>query len=56
VERLSSYPVMYCPHEDRETKFTVVSFLKAETDIPERDIDIAYRAAHGAKIHECEWD
>ena len=52
----SSYPESYCPHENKNMKFEVVSFLKMEGDIPERDIDVAYRAAHGQKIHEWEWD
>ena len=56
IDPYISYPMTYCPHEDKDTKFNVVSFLKVETDIPERDLDIAYRAVHGAKIHEWEWD
>lgn len=56
LDPYESYPVRYCPHEDRETKFRVKSILKMESDIPESDISLAYRAAHGEAIHEWEWD
>jgi hypothetical protein len=56
IDPYSSYITAHCPHEDRDTQFKVISILKVESDIPERDIDIAYRAAHGEKIHEWEWD
>jgi hypothetical protein len=56
LDPYNSYPVLYCPHDDRETKFKVITFIKMEGNIPESDIDRAYRAAHGEKIHEWEWD
>jgi len=56
LDPYDSYPFLYCPHEDRETKFKVASILKSETDIPESDLNRAYRAAKGEKIHEWEWD
>jgi hypothetical protein len=30
--------------------------IKSESDIPQSDIDRAYRAAKGEKIHHLEWD
>jgi hypothetical protein len=35
---------------------TVVMLPNGETDIPERDIDIALRAVKGEYIHPEEWD
>jgi protein subunit release factor B len=36
--------------------FHIEKIIKAETDIPQSDIDIAYRAANGKQILSSEWD
>ena len=36
--------------------YHIVKIIKCESNIPESDIDRAYRAAHGEKIHDWEWD
>ena len=33
-----------------------VSIVDGEMDIPERDLDVAFRAAKGEKINHLEWD
>jgi hypothetical protein len=35
---------------------TCVLLPSGEIDIPQRDIDIAFRAANGGRISEMEWD
>lgn len=35
---------------------TVIAGPNGEADIPERDIDLAYRDVMGKKIHPLEWD
>jgi hypothetical protein len=36
--------------------FHIETIIKAETDIPQEDIDRAYRAAKGKFVHPLEWD
>lgn len=56
VDPYTSTPIYWCAHCETGGIGTVEKFVRVDGDIPASDIDRAYRAAHGEKIHEWEWD
>lgn len=56
IDPYISNPIYWCAHCETGGIGVSGKFIKMEADIPASDIDRAYRAANGEKIHHLEWD